>query len=107
MTQVGAIIGGVLVGNLTQSVVATPHKLIAPKALAKMRELSKGLTQDEFNSVEKAIEETMNYHPELVQKGVSIVRATKDNSKEISHIVEKELDNNLIMKYLPKEAKKY
>lgn len=102
---IGAIIGGVVVGSTVQSLVSAPHQLIiSPKIIGKMGEISRSLTEDEFSSVEKAIKETVEKSV-LAEKGVGIVKATAKNADEISKIMTKELDNNVIMKYLPEQIK--
>jgi len=101
---IGAIIGGVVVGSTVQGLVSVPHKLIAPKIMGKVGEISRSLTEDEFSSVEKAIKETVEQSG-LAEKGVGIVKATAKNADEISKIITKELDNHVIMKYLPEQIK--
>lgn len=101
---VGAIIGGVFVGSTVQGLALLPHNSIAPKLMGKMGELSRNLTEDEFSSVEKATKETVAKSG-LAEKGVGIVKATPENADELSKIITKELDNNVILKYLPEQMK--
>lgn len=101
----GAIIGGVLVGSTAQSLVLITHdELVAPKILGKMADISRNLTDDEFKTVEKAIKETVETSG-LAQKGVGIIKATSENADEVSKIISKEMDNNVIMKFLPEQIK--
>ncbi|MDD3436565.1 MAG: hypothetical protein PHC64_05375, partial [Candidatus Gastranaerophilales bacterium] len=100
----GRIIGGVLAGSAVQSLVSVPHQLVAPKIMGKMADISRSLTGDEFKTVEKAIKETVETSG-LAQKGVGIIKATSQNADEISKIMSKEMDNNLIMKFLPEQIK--
>lgn len=102
----GAIFGGVLAGSAVQSIIPIPNNLIAPKLMDKMAEISKDLTADEFSSAERAINTTIN-HSGLAKKGVSIVQVTKNNYTEISNIMLKEMDNNVILKFLPEKIKRF
>ena len=101
--SVGTIIGGVIAGSTVARLATSPHKLVTPQILKQMREISNSLSEDEFRQVEKAVSDTIK-NSGLEAKGVSIIKATSENAKEISKIVGKEIDRGLL-KYLPKQVK--
>ena len=78
--------------------------MVAPKLMQKMSKISQDLTADEFNSVQKAIAETIE-STGLSRKGVSILTATADNMDEVTKVMAKEFEANTITKYLPKVLK--
>lgn len=102
---VGAIIGGVLVGSTVKGFVSAPHKLVAQKLLDKMVDISGNLTDDEFKTVEKAIQDTIET-PEFAQKSVSMIKAASENADKISEILSKEMNNNVLLKIFPEQIKK-
>lgn len=102
---VGAIIGGVLVGSAVQGITRGSQELVAPVAMKKMAEINKNITEDEFITVESAIERTIE-NTGLNKKGVEIIKATPENMDEISRIMLNELDN-ITTKYTPEFIKKF
>lgn len=102
----GAIIGGCLAGSAVSGLVASPIKsMLTPKIIKKMNDISHNLTEDEFRSVSNAIDETLK-KTGLADKGVGVIRATKENAEEISNIINKEINNNFLAKHLPEQSKK-
>lgn len=103
--SVGAIIGGVIAGSTVNSLVLIPHKIGAPKILNHMAGISSSLSQDEFKTVNKAIENTLQTSG-LDKKGVSIIKATEQNADEIAKIMTKEINSKPILRKLPEDIKK-
>lgn len=104
--KTGTIIGGVVVGSIIQNVVAAPKNIIASQCMSEMRKLSKALTEDEFKLVEKATKETIE-NSGLSQKGVSIIKATAENTNEINNIMIEEMQKNIVLKFLPEKVNKF
>lgn len=102
---VGAIIGGVLVGSAVQGVIRGSNEVISPVIMKKMAEMNKGITEDEFTTVESAIKETIK-DSRLGEKGVDIIKATPEKMDEISNIMFKEMDN-ITTKYIPEPVRKF
>ena len=101
----GAIIGGAIAGSAVSKLISLPHQFIAPGILNKMVKLSSSLTKDEFNKVEQAAADAIK-NTGLKDKGVEIIKATSENSEQISQIMSGEV-NRGIAKFLPKNAKKF
>lgn len=99
----GAIIGGVVAGLAVQSFTGITNNLAAFQIMKKMRKISNSLSADEFIQVEKAVADTIK-NSGLEAKGVSIIKATKENAEEISKIMAKEAEKG-ICKYLPHKIK--
>lgn len=99
----GAKIGGVLVGSLVGGAVSTPLKSFSPKAIEEMTKLSKGLSQDEVVKVTGALEDNLK-KTGLLEKGVEIVKASKNNSDKVQEIMAKEIEKGIV-KYYPKQLK--
>jgi len=102
----GSIIGGALAGSVVQGAVSTPKQIIAPLILEKVQKISRELTADEFTQVEKAVLDTIK-NSGLEAKGVSVIKATSENAKEISEIMLREINNAPLFKYLPKKVKEF
>lgn len=103
--SVGSTIGGVIAGGLVSGAVTTPAHIISPKLLDKMKTVCKGLSADEFQSVEKATVDVMRQSG-LTKKGVEIIKATAENTKQVSDVISKEIDKGLC-KFLPKPVKEF
>ena len=102
---VGAIIGGAFAGGMVNNLISMPHRLMAPKIMDKLGDISRNLSPDEFQQVDKAIAKTIE-NSGLADKGVSIIKATAENTDEIMEIMTKELDRG-ILKHLPKRVKEF
>ena len=103
--SVGSTIGGVITGGLVSSAATAPAHIISPKLLDKMQTVCKGLSADEFQSVEKATADVMRQSG-LTKKGVEIIKATGENAKQISEVVSKEIDKGFY-KFFPKPVKEF
>ena len=101
--SVGTIIGGVIAGATVQGLIEVPHHLAAPQIIKKMKKISNSISTEEITQVEKAISDTLK-NSGLEEKGVNIIKATEENSEEITKIMGKEIDKG-ILKYLPKQVK--
>ncbi len=101
--SVGATIGGALAGLAVNSVATTPVKVISPKLMANMENLSNSLSADEFVQVKNVIEDSVKTTG-LADKGVEILRAGSDNAEVIKNIMAKEL-NKGVAKFLPAPIK--
>ena len=105
--SVGACIGGFLVGSVANiaisGVVSNVAGLSGGDALKKM---DNTLTADEFSSIDKAINKTLDSSG-LSKKGVSIIKATSKNIEEVDNIVYNEMNSDFFTKNLyPKFLKK-
>ncbi len=96
-----ACIGGFLLGSTVANVYQLPHGLLSAKVLDKMTNISKSLTKDEFALIDEALNKAIGKKG-LAAKGVSILRATSENSDEIAKIFQKELQSKKLLKILPK-----
>ncbi len=103
---VGACVGGVLVGSAVSTAVQYPAQVISPNLMKKMAKLSNDLTADEFTSIKDAFSKVVK-NSGLSDKGVEIIRATAENSKEINEIMAKELENGFTSKIMPKSFKEF
>ena len=101
----GAIIGGAAVGSVVKGSLTLPQNLGTMQIVKKMNKLNSSITADEFVKVEKAVGEALG-KTGLNKKGVEVVKATLENSDEVSRIMTKEFDNSL-MKYFPKSVKEF
>ena len=82
-----AIAKGYLAGSLVSYFVMVPS-IISNKILQKVKNLSGSLSPNELAQVEKATEDTIKSSG-LEEKGVSIVKTTKDNIDEVTRILKK------------------
>lgn len=102
----GAIIGGVLAGSTVNGLVKLPVKRAAGSVMKNMQKISGGLNSDEFKIVRQAIEDTIK-NTGLDKKGVSILKATSENSDQIAEALKYEFNNNILTKRLPKAIKEF
>lgn len=100
----GEIIGGIVVGATANQSAKMFSTLVSPKIIKKMSKISNSLSKDEYSSVEQAVKKTLE-SSKLAEKGVGIIKAIPDNIDDITNIMLKEFDNNLITKFLPKSIK--
>jgi len=98
-----AITCGYLAGSAVSSIVGIPNVLLSPKLMQKMKNLSDSITPDELEQIEKTATNIIKTSG-LEEKGVSVIKATKDNVDEITKIFEKEA-NKGILKYYPSPFK--
>ena len=99
----GAIIGGIAAGAAVHGLTKAPINSVSLNIVDKIGKINNSLTKDEYCHVEKAITETLKTSG-LETKGVNIIKATPNNSKEISEIMYREIDKGFL-KHLPKESK--
>lgn len=98
--EVDNCVEGVMAGLSVSYALSSAKRIISPKIMKNAFYINRNLTSDELDSVEKAIDSTMN-DSGLVKKGVRVVKATDKNREEIKSILQKELDNNFLSKFIP------
>ena len=96
----GAIIGGVLAGNVVNNIVRMPQASISQAIADSMVNISRSLSADEYRQVEEAVVKTVK-NSGLADKGVEIIKSTSENTDEVVEIMSKEF-NKGILKYFPK-----
>ena len=101
----GTIVGGVIAGGLVKELCGVSHYIFSPMIMKEMSKISNSISNDEFIKVNSAMTKTL-IDTGLETKGVSLIRATKDNTEEISQILEKEISGNPLSKWIPKPFKK-
>ena len=99
-----ATVAGVMTGSIVNNIVNLPRVPLGQMAGNGLDQLSQSVSKDELIKIENSIEETIKTSG-LKDKGVSIIKATAENSDEIKQIIGKEA-NKGILKYLPKGFKK-
>ncbi len=95
----GTIIKGIATGFLVQNLVLLPHLIGAPKIMEKMNDICQ-ISKDEHCAVDKAIEETLKISG-LIQKGVKIIKANKNNTSETTKILTEAINTDIPMRYMP------
>ena len=101
-----AIAGGVIAGGITNSAVKIGQDAITGLFISRaLKNTSKNISTDEFKQLETAIENTIN-NSGLKEKGVEIIKATKENSKKITDIISKDFSCG-VMKFAPKSIKEF
>ncbi len=101
----GKIASGVIMGTVVNGIIAKTPKSISSRAMSAMIKINDGLTKDEFEHLQKGISNAFD-KSNLASKGVSILRATKDNSAQVNKIMKGEYNKGLL-KYLPERIKEY
>lgn len=97
----GAIVGGVVAGGVTSSIVKSFINPINIK-LVNLLQKTTDLTHDEVTEVSSGLKSSFKKSG-LVQKGVEILEYSEENRKNISPLIKHEIGSN---KFLPKFLKK-
>ena len=100
-----ALVGGITAGVATGLTALTPHKHFSPKLLQGLKDVNDSLTQDQFESLQTGIKTAFD-KSKLASKGVSILRATGENSEEVSQAMLSQFNKGLF-KFYPKESKEF
>ena len=101
----GAVIGGVVAGTTVQGLTGIPQNIVAPKIMNKMESICSSISAEECAQVDKAAAQLLK-DSGLEAKGVNIIKATAENTEEVSKIMSKEIDSG-ILKHLPEELKDF
>lgn len=101
----GKIIEGVAAGLAVNTLVLLPHMVGTPKILEKMNALCQ-ISKDELKIVDKAVVETLT-RTGLAQKGVKVIKANEQTSKETTKIITEAVDESFPIKYMPSAIKKF
>lgn len=96
----GTIIGGIIAGTIANRATTSVSQVIAPTFLKKITEINSSVDADEFKKIENATEEAIKFNN--LNKKVSILKATEENTDEIKKAISKEIDKSPA-KFLPKK----
>ena len=99
------VIGGVMAGSLVNNLVTTPTKLISPRLMYAMGKVNDSLTKDEFQHLQEGISKAFD-KTKLASKGVSILRATEENSAQVEEVMKGEFSKG-ILKNLPEKFREF
>ena len=101
----GAIVGGTICGMIVQGLAnKTALRGISPKIVKEIVEISKALTDDEFKTVQTAVDKTIEISG-LSSKGVCMIRAGKEDSKQVKNILQTAFNNNILTRHFPQIIK--
>ncbi len=99
----GAVIGGVVTGTAVKGSTKIPMNAVSKKAMRTIKNMSREISQEELTAVQNSVFNTIK-RSGLEAKGVGVIKATAENSKEITEIMGKEINNSLF-RFMPKIIK--
>ena len=102
----GKRLWGYMAGSFVSGTVANFKAPVSGMCMSTMKDIGKNLTDAEYEMVKNATSKLLQI-TSLDKKGVSILKATAENSEAVSKVLQNEFSGNFVTRLIPEKVRKF